>query len=283
MCMLRLLKFQFLAIYRPPDHNVELMNQLCSYIDNCCCDNKTLLIVGDLNCSKIDWVNHTVKGDGSQNLFFNTVSGLGFSQFVDKPTRGDNILDIVLCNDPLFISNVFVNEPFSNSDHACITFIVNLLISDSNSNDIDCIEKDGGTIHDSSENCSNCCNSDMQHVSIMPYDWCKADWVSLNTVIASFDWSELFCDGKTSDDLISSFYSILEQAIEAFVPLKPKMVKSSNKKKKHYPKHIRKKFALKARLWRKYRLRKTFESKIRYRKVAESCASLLHMYEVPLK
>ena len=55
-----------LVIYRPPEHNVELMSQICSFIDCCCSDNKTLLIFGDLNCSNIDWQNHSVKGDDSK-------------------------------------------------------------------------------------------------------------------------------------------------------------------------------------------------------------------------
>ena len=76
---------------------------------------------------------------------------------------------------------------------------------------------------------------------------------------------------------------MLDQAIKTFVPLKPKIAKSRNRKKKHLPKHIRKKFALKARLWRKYRSRKTVKSKINYRKVAESCRGLLLKHQVSIE
>src|SRR5579872_7424004 len=106
------------------------MKQICLFIESCCKENKTVLIVGDLNCSNIDWSNYTVTRDESQVLFYKTISDLGFSQFIDGPTRGENILDILLCNDPQLISNVQINEPFSTSDHSSINFTANILISD---------------------------------------------------------------------------------------------------------------------------------------------------------
>ena len=119
---------RFLVIYRPPEHNVQLMNSICLYIESCCKDNKTLIVIGDLNCGNIDWVNHTVKGDESQVHFYNTVIGLGFTQFIDLPTRGDNILDVLLVNDPQLISNISIDEPFSTSDHATVNFKVKVKV-----------------------------------------------------------------------------------------------------------------------------------------------------------
>src|ERR1043165_8987765 len=87
--------FQLTCIYRPPgrDHDGNtVMSQLCNYITTCCKDNITTVIVGDLNCPKIDWSCDIVCSDAIQSLLYHTVIDLGFHQFVDCPTRGDNII-----------------------------------------------------------------------------------------------------------------------------------------------------------------------------------------------
>ena len=117
-----------LTLYRSPGCTQEdnnIMTQICDCIKSCCGNNLITVVNGDLNCSDIDWLNYNASVDVNQILFFNTVSDLGFYQFVDSPTRGDNILDIVLCNDPLLISDVSVCQPFSTSDHASIKFVIN--------------------------------------------------------------------------------------------------------------------------------------------------------------
>ena len=60
-------------------------------------------------------------------MFLDATIDLGFSQYVAEPTRGENILDIVLCNDPLLISEVNVGPPFSISDHNRVDFLICLV------------------------------------------------------------------------------------------------------------------------------------------------------------
>ena len=48
--------------------------------------------------------------------------GPKITQFVDAPTRDDNVLDLVLSNDPYILSSIDVAEPFSNSDHCVVHF-----------------------------------------------------------------------------------------------------------------------------------------------------------------
>jgi len=38
------------------------------------------------------------------------------------PTKGDNMLDLVLCNDLYVVSCIDVIEPYSNSDHSMVEF-----------------------------------------------------------------------------------------------------------------------------------------------------------------
>ena len=45
-----------------------------------------------------------------------------FAPYVKHPTRQNNILDVVLANDPFSVQTVEVGAPFANSDHCTILF-----------------------------------------------------------------------------------------------------------------------------------------------------------------
>ena len=70
-------------------------------------------IGGDFNLPDIDWINSEVAGNQYplfiNNLFLDMSHGLCFNQIVDKPTRGNSILDL------LFLQTVqkFLKVPLS--------------------------------------------------------------------------------------------------------------------------------------------------------------------------
>ena len=43
-----------------------------------------------------------------------------------EPTRGENVLDIVLSSQKELVDNVIIHEPLSNSDHNQIHFDINV-------------------------------------------------------------------------------------------------------------------------------------------------------------
>lgn len=51
-------------------------------------------------------------------------SNCDFSQLIDEPTRDKNILNLLLPNDALLISDLVVNVPFCTSDHNSIHFSI---------------------------------------------------------------------------------------------------------------------------------------------------------------
>jgi hypothetical protein len=51
----------------------------------------------------------------------------GLHQYVSEPTRGNNILDLVLCNNPSVISDISVLCPFSTSDHNVVSLNICVL------------------------------------------------------------------------------------------------------------------------------------------------------------
>jgi len=67
--------------------------------------------------------------DGNQDALLDFAVTLGLSQIVQAPARGDNLLDVILTNEPLSVCNFDVFEPFSTSDHCQVKFSV---FSDSN-------------------------------------------------------------------------------------------------------------------------------------------------------
>ena len=95
------------------------MNNLIDCLNSLCTLDVTCVLTGDLNCACIDWINSSCN-DPIQQLFLDAVSDLGFLQFVDKPTRENNILDLVLCSDPLLIVDVM-------SQHHLVQVIILLL------------------------------------------------------------------------------------------------------------------------------------------------------------
>ena len=75
----------------------RLIDCLCKFIDvryNC-------IIAGDLNCADIDWTSLRAPTDGTQDLLLNFAISRGFTQVVERPTRNDNLLDVVLNNEPV--------------------------------------------------------------------------------------------------------------------------------------------------------------------------------------
>ena len=69
----------------------------------------TTVVLDDFNLPKIDWSNNLAANDNTHDMFLNLFTDLGLYQFVSEPTRfnvsgSGNILDLILCNDPLFVN-----------------------------------------------------------------------------------------------------------------------------------------------------------------------------------
>jgi len=76
-----------------------------------CADN--IVIIGDLNAPGVDG-SHI--NDELATLF----ESFGMTQFVDSPTRGDNLLDVIASSNPSAIEGVSVNDVGRLSDHQLI-------------------------------------------------------------------------------------------------------------------------------------------------------------------
>lgn len=118
------------CIYRPPNTPTEsfsnLLKFLQTYIDKESKDeHMNILILGDFNLPCLRWIDEPVPPQyqyqdlDSADILLSFMNANFLSQFVDKPTRQQNILDLVLSNQPNLIKHIEVSET-ELSDHNLI-------------------------------------------------------------------------------------------------------------------------------------------------------------------
>ena len=77
--------------------------------------------MGYFNHGHIQWKSlESTRGEVQQFIFLIQESFL--NQHVLEPTRGENVLDIVLSSQQELVDNVKMHEPWGNSDHNQIHF-----------------------------------------------------------------------------------------------------------------------------------------------------------------
>ena len=69
---------------------------------------------------------HIQSTESADQKFFNLVQFSFLSQHVLEPTRGDNVLDIVLTSTKEFVDNVNICEPLGCRDHNQLYVIIKL-------------------------------------------------------------------------------------------------------------------------------------------------------------
>ena len=80
--------------------------------------------MGDYNHGHIQWTSLQSTGSDYQK-FQNLVQDSFLTQHMLEPTRGENVLDIiVLSSQKEFVDNVKISEPLGCSDHNQICFII---------------------------------------------------------------------------------------------------------------------------------------------------------------
>ena len=108
-------------VYRSPnistDENEKIQNAIKEVSKRDC------IIMGDFNHGRIQW--KSIQSTGSEDQrFLNLVQDSFLNQHVLEPTRGENVLDIVLSSQKEFIDNVRICEPLGCNDHNQIHFII---------------------------------------------------------------------------------------------------------------------------------------------------------------
>ena len=81
--------------------------------------------MGDFSNGHIQWKSVVNTGGEDQQFLF-LIQDSFLTQHVLEPTRGENVLDIVLSSQNELVVNVKIHEPLGNSDHNQIHFDINV-------------------------------------------------------------------------------------------------------------------------------------------------------------
>ncbi|KAF8372368.1 hypothetical protein PRIPAC_78797 [Pristionchus pacificus] len=169
-------------IYRAPNSPASETPIFVDYFTQVTSCVHTSIIIGDFNYPSIDWYTYS-SPTSSVTPFLDFVSTKAFNQFVDFPTRGKNILDLVLSNSPI-ISTVKPDIPLS--DHVGISVTISF-------------------------------DSARASFSAPTRNFALANWDMINAYIASHDWTIALSNKTATEAYFSKFMNSL---LEAFVPLK---------------------------------------------------------------
>ena len=241
------------------------MLQLIRAVIDLCRVNWPVFVTGDWNCPDICWQSFSSPADKIQDLLVEFACDFGFTQLVTEPTRGANILDLVLANEPLLICDVRTKCPIGKSDHDAVYFC---MVDDSDNSEGRCSSTDN---HDDNNNVTTV------------YVWDEADYDSISAHLLSVDWHEMLANNLTVDSLWSAFTETLQSAIDLYVPTRTVRATNQRKKKPHvnYPRNIRRAIARKRCLWRQHKINPQ-DAALRdnYRNAHHECRQLTREFEI---
>ena len=87
--------------------------------------NGDCITTGYFNHGHIQWKSLESSGGEDQQFLF-LIQESFLTQHMLEPTRGENVLDIVLSSKQELVDNVKIHEPLGNSDHNQIHFNINV-------------------------------------------------------------------------------------------------------------------------------------------------------------
>ena len=176
--------------YRPPDDDTALA-RLTETLEDLPGPSK-LLLVGDINLPEVQWQQRAgqaypvlTRRSGRACRFLDSCRLLGLKQWVHEPTRGHNLLDLVLTRD--LTCRASVREGWLESDHREVVATVDVpgwrppVVTRS-------------TV----------------------FNYRRADFAALRRCLSLLPWTLL--DDSEVDEAVDIFYSMLEAAVADHVP-----------------------------------------------------------------
>ncbi|XP_045128934.1 uncharacterized protein LOC123514804 [Portunus trituberculatus] len=234
-------------VYRPPAQNISSDKNLQDQITEIS-NNFDTVICGDFNLPVNSW-GSPLNSRSGQDLY-NSLLDCSLKQHVQQPTRGDNILDLVLSTNDDLISNVNIGPEFSNSDHKIVSFNINLQVyKDSVSNEEVFIYKEG-------------------------------DYEILKLILAATDRNAELGESNIEESW-AKFKYILENAVKSCIPMRKRRPCKRNKPK-WWTNQTESQLLKKNRAYRKYLISQNEGDKLEYdripKKLIKQSKKNLEMY-----
>ena len=90
--------------------------------------SKNIVLTGDFNYGNIDWntLQPGPSASADTTIFLDCIESNCLTQHVMEPTRGTNILDLVITKDPDIVHEVQLLDSLAASDHCMITWKVDI-------------------------------------------------------------------------------------------------------------------------------------------------------------
>ena len=110
-------------VYQSPNINKEDNKKIQDAIKEV--NKGECVIMGDFNHGHIQWKSLESTG-GEDQQFLLLIQDSFLTQHVLEPTRGENVLDLVLSYQNELMDNVKIHEPLGNSDHNQIHFDIKI-------------------------------------------------------------------------------------------------------------------------------------------------------------
>ena len=138
-CQFSTAKLSCSVIYRPPTAPLSSFNNALKFIRNAIQsvddDSYTHCVTGDFNFPYISWDTGSIKPGGTSEdasaakLLLKFINDHLMNQYVLSPTRGQNILDLFICNCDTMVANISTSiTPMS--DHQLIDIMLSTNLSD---------------------------------------------------------------------------------------------------------------------------------------------------------
>ena len=175
---------KIVTCYRTPSMIISENNLFVDFLRSKLERDDKYVMMGDFNYPGIQWSNFSASNQ-FENSFVNFVNENCLHQHVQEPTRGENILDLVLSSDADQISNLKVGCTFSSSDHSSISYEINFY-----------------SIENHSRSTPN---------------FRKADWDTIRLFFSCIDWPDEF-QNKNANDMYEKMCEKINFAIDNFVP-----------------------------------------------------------------
>jgi ribonuclease P/MRP protein subunit RPP40 len=172
------------------------------------------VVMGDFNYRSIDW--SSMHCDSDSRPFLESVEDNFLTQHVDKPTREENILDLILSTEPGMVENLEVREKLGKSDHNIVTWTL-------------------------------VCEVSLKVDNSVKRDYNRGDYEGFNKYLTDTDWKE---NCGTVNDMWSLFRGTLDSGIDTYIPTQ----RSYRKRKALWmTRHAEKARRCKYKHWRRYR------------------------------
>ena len=94
--------------YRPNTTDEQNLNSLAQSLAKLPRDSSRVWLAGDMNLLGPEWLSTQLKpiccSPSQHTLFLDILADHGLTQVIDQPTWGDNLLDLLVMNNPMLVN-----------------------------------------------------------------------------------------------------------------------------------------------------------------------------------